>query len=115
MMPPTVMVTAAGFEETRASKARLELLGALALFESGAMKAGVVTQSYPHDGLSRPGGTERMAEAITRGKACNTDLLLDVDFFSLASEPLEALRERFGIPPKSARVRELDPHGALQA
>jgi len=98
---------------TRTPGALLGLLGALALFESGVMKAGLVTKSYPHEGLSRPGGTERMAEAITRGKACNTDLLLDVDFFTLANEPLEALRERFGIPPKSARVRELDPDGAL--
>lgn len=99
---------------TRTPGALLGLLGALALFESGAMAAGLVTRAYPGEGLSLPGGNERMAEAISRGAACNTDLLLDVDFFALASEPLETLRSRFGIPPKSARVLELDPHGALE-
>jgi hypothetical protein len=98
---------------TRTPGALLGLLGALALFESGAMAAGLVTKSYPGEGLSRPGGIVRMAEAISRGKACNTDLLLDVDFFAIANQPLEELRSRFGIPPKSARARELDPYGAL--
>jgi hypothetical protein len=98
---------------TRTPGAVLGLLAALALFESGAMAAGLLTQSFPREGLSHPGGIERMAEAISRGKACNTDLLLDVDFFPLASESLEGLRSRFGIPPKSTRVRELDPDGAL--
>jgi hypothetical protein len=99
---------------TRTPGALLGLLGALALFESGAMAAGLVTKAFAGEGLSRPGGIERMAEAISRGKVCNTDLLLDVDFFPIAHESLEELRSRFGIPPKSARVRELDPYGALQ-
>jgi hypothetical protein len=98
---------------TRTPGAVLGLLGTLALFESGAMAAGLITKAYPHEGLSRPGGIERMAEAIARGKACNTDLLLDVDFFPIAHEPLEELRLRFGIPPKSASVRALDSYGAL--
>jgi hypothetical protein len=99
---------------TRTPGALLGLVGALALFESGAMAAGLLTRSYPGEGLSKPGGVERMAEAIARGRACNTDLLLDVDFFPIAHEPLEELRIRFGIPPKSARVRDLDPWGALK-
>ncbi len=98
---------------SRTPGALLGLLGALALFESGAMGDGFVTKAYPHQGLSRPGGVDRMAEAIARGKVCNTDLMLDVDYFSMADEPLRDLRERFGIPEKSARVRELDPWGAL--
>jgi hypothetical protein len=99
---------------TRAPGAMLGLVGALALFESGAMPAGLITPAFPKAGLSLPGGVDRMAEAITRGRACNTDLLLDVDFFSLADQPLTAVRERFGIPAKSARTRALDPYGALQ-
>jgi hypothetical protein len=99
---------------SRTPGAPLGLLAALALFESGAWAAGLITKAYPGEGLSRPGGIERMAEAISRGKSCNTDLLLDVDFFPIANEPLEELRSRFGIPPKSARVRELDPYGALK-
>jgi len=99
---------------TRTPGAVLGLLAVLALFESGAMAAGLITKSYPGEGLSLPGGIERMAEAISRGKACNTDLLLDVDFFPIANEPLGELRSRFGIPPKSSRVQALDPYGALR-
>jgi len=99
---------------SRAPGALLGLIGALALFESGAMPKGLVTGAYPHEGLSKPGGSQRMAEAIARGKACNTDLLLEVDYFALANEPLEALRGRFAIPPKSEAVRALDPWGALE-
>jgi hypothetical protein len=99
---------------TRAPGALLGLLGALALFESGTMARGLITKAYPGEGLSKPGGIERMADAISRGKACKTDLVLDVDFFPLANEPLEDLRRRFGIPPKDERVFELDPYGALE-
>jgi hypothetical protein len=54
-----------------------------------------------------------MAEAIARGKACNTNLL-DVNFFELANQPLERLRTRFSIRPKSPRILELDPLGAMK-
>lgn len=99
---------------SRAPGALLGLVGTLALFESGAIPEGLVTAGTPHQGLSRSGGSERMAEAIARGRSCNTDLLLDVDFFAIAHEPLDALRERFAIPPKSAALRALDPWGALR-
>ena len=55
-----------------------------------------------------------MAEAVARGAACNTDLVLDVDFFQHANESLEEIRTRFGIQPKSAKVLELDPFGAMK-
>jgi hypothetical protein len=55
-----------------------------------------------------------MAEAVARGTACNSDLLLDVDFFQHANEPLEEIRARFAIPPKSPRILGLDPFGALK-
>lgn len=64
--------------------------------------------------LSAPGGVERMAEAVARGAACNSDLLLDVDFFQHANEPLVEIRARFAIPPKSPRIFELDPFGAMK-
>ncbi|MEM7135604.1 MAG: hypothetical protein AAF500_03445 [Myxococcota bacterium] len=99
---------------TRTPGAMLGLIGALALFESGVMRAGFVTGATPHQGLSRPGGIERMSEAITRGKDCNTDLLLDVDYFTMADEPLVDLRKRFGIPLKTDAVQALDPWGALE-
>lgn len=100
---------------SRAPGAMLGLIGALALFESGAMPAGLVTGAFPHQGLSLDGGIDRMAEAILRGRACNTDLLLEVDFFTLADEALPALRSRFAIPPRSGETKALDPDGARGA
>jgi uncharacterized protein (UPF0548 family) len=41
----------------------------------------VVSEQAGHN-LSAPGGIERLAEAVARGAACNTDLVLDVPFFS---------------------------------
>ncbi|MEM9728933.1 MAG: hypothetical protein AAF997_10130 [Myxococcota bacterium] len=91
----------------------LGLIGALALFESAIMGEGFVTVAYPGQGLSRDRGPDRMAEAVKRGNACKTDLLLDVEFFSMADEPLVDLRERFEIPPRSDWAQALDPWGAL--
>jgi hypothetical protein len=113
---PLGEIEVVSFQSTcsRTPGALLGLVGALALFESGVMPKGLVTGAYPQQGLSKPGGSERMAEAIRRGRSCNTDLLLDVDYFEIASEPLEALRERFAIPPKTPATRALDPWGALE-
>jgi hypothetical protein len=98
----------------RTSSAMLTLLAVLALFESGLMPATVVVSKQPGHSLSAPGGFERMAEAVARGTACDTDLLLNVDFFQHANEPLEALRARFAVPPKSPGILELDPWGAMK-
>ena len=99
---------------SRAPGATLGLFGALALFESGLMPQSLVVGQQAGHNLSGPGGIERMAEAVARGAACNTDLLLDVDFFQLANEPLEEIRSRFAIQPKSPRILELDPFGAMK-
>jgi len=79
---------------TRTPGAMLGLVGVLALFESGLMPAS-------HN-LSAPGGVERMAEAVARGAACNSDLLLDVDFFQHATSP-----SRKSVPdsPSHPRIR----------
>jgi hypothetical protein len=96
---------------SRSPGATLGVIGALGLFESGAFVGSHITAPQYHQGLSMPGGLERMAEAILRGKACNTDLL-DVDFFSLADQPIDKVRADFGIPPKSEAVSQWDPSGA---
>lgn len=98
----------------RTSSAMLTLLAVLALFESGLMPATVAVSKQPGHALSAPGGVERMAEAVARGAACNTDLLLDVDFFQHANEPLEEIRARFAIQPKSPTILEFDPWGAMK-
>ena len=97
---------------TKAPGGMLGLVGALALFESGAMPASLIVSDQPTHALAAPGALDRMAEAIARGNACRTDLLLDVDFFQHAATPLADLRTRFGIPPKSDAIRTLDPKGA---
>lgn len=99
---------------SRAPGATLGFFGVLALFESGLMPISLVVDKQAGHNLSAPGGIERLAEAVARGAACNTDLVLDVDFFQHAHEPLEEIRTRFGIQPKSAKVLELDPFGAMK-
>lgn len=90
----------------------LGLVGALALFESRLMPSSLIVRDQPGHALDEPGAVERMADAIARGAACRRDLLLDVDFFKHAAEPLDEVRERFGVAAKSPRIRELDPRGA---
>jgi hypothetical protein len=86
------------------------MIGAMALFESKLMARSLVVQGVAHT-LSAPGAVERLAEAVARGAACGVNLL-DVDWFARADAPLDDLRARFRIPPRSARIRELDAHGA---
>ena len=93
--------------------ATLGVIGALGLFESGAFVGSHITSPQINRGLSLPGGMERMAEAILRGKACNTDLL-DFDFFRVADQPIEKLRASLGIPAKSNAVSNWDPYGAMR-
>jgi len=52
------------------------------------------------------------AEIVARDAACNADLVLDVDFFQHANEPLEKIRGRFGIQPKIGKIFEIEPFGA---
>ena len=99
---------------SRAPGAVLGFFGVLALFESGLMPMSLVVSEQAGHNLSAPGGIERLAEAVARGAACNTDLVLDVDFFQHANEPLEEIRARFNIQPKSAKILELDPLGAMK-
>jgi hypothetical protein len=99
---------------SRAPGAMLGFFGVLALFESGLMPASLVVENQAGHNLSAPGGIERLAEAVARGAACNTDPVLDVDFFQHANEPLEEVRTRFGIRSKNAKILELDPFGAMK-
>ena len=85
---------------TRTPGAMLGLVGALALFESGVMPTSLIVHDQATHALSAPGAVGRMAEAI--------------DFFRHAGEPIEDLRARFGVSPKSQSVLELDPLGALK-
>ena len=94
--------------------ATLGVIGALGLFESGAFSGSHLAERVVQQGLSKPGGMERMADAILRGKACNTDLL-KFDFFSVADQPIEKVRAGFNILAKSESVSRWDPHGVSHA
>ena len=99
---------------SRTPGAVLGLVGVLALFESGLMprEAARARPEGPcagRDRCSRPHGRGHRP-----GQSMPESLLLDVDFFKYASEPLEGLRTQFGIPPKSRETRERDPYGATK-
>ena len=81
---------------------QLGFFGVLALFESGLMPMSLVVSEQAGHNLSAPGGIERLAEAVARGAACNTDLVLDVDFFQHANEPLELCQSAQPLPVSSA-------------
>ena len=49
--------------------------------------------------LAEPDACERFADALHRGTACKVDAL-GMDHFAIAEEPLDALRDRFGIVPR---------------
>jgi len=94
--------------------ALLGLIGALALFESEVWQGSHIVAAQHYEALTTPHGIERLAEAIQRGKACNTNLL-NFDFFAVAAEPIAALRKRLNIIPRSVLVKEIDPLGAQYA
>src|SRR5262245_63104221 len=73
---------------TRTPGAMLGLVGVLALYESGLMPASLIVSQPARHNLSAPGGVERMAEAIARGAACNSDLVIEVKFVQSTTEPI---------------------------
>jgi hypothetical protein len=73
----------------------------LGLFETGyvAMVPGVATASPGH--LQLPGGTERMGDAIRRGLLLGRDVMGGIDWFDDADTPLDDVRSKLGLAPKS--------------
>ncbi len=80
--------------------ATLGFIGAVSIFQTGLLPSLVVGPGYTHS-LEVPGGPERIADAIRRGRACRRDMFVEIDFFGVATEPLASLRERWGITPKA--------------
>lgn len=72
------------------------------LFQTGAVDsaAGIFQADPGH--LARGGMPVRLADALRRGALCtgSTDFLA-VDFWSLADQPIDDVRQHFGIVPKS--------------
>ncbi|MDG2047692.1 MAG: hypothetical protein P8J79_10795 [Halioglobus sp.] len=76
------------------------IAGQLAFYQGGIMPSALTGLHADHI-LERPGGPERVADALRRGRECTFDTYHMFDFFEVASEPLEALRQRWNFVPKS--------------
>lgn len=76
------------------------IAGQLAFYQGGIMPSALTGLHQDHI-LETPGGPERVADALRRGRECTFDTYHGFDFFSVASEPLEALRDRWNFTPKA--------------
>jgi hypothetical protein len=77
----------------------------IGLFETGYISStGFFDRNVRERNVRAPGMHQRLADAIRRGKGIcgryNVDLF-DVDYYGLAALPVEEVRGRLGIPPKS--------------
>ena len=88
-------VTAFMASASKSPGATLGFIGAVSLYETGLLQS-LVTHSY-NQTLSAPGGTERVAAAIRKGKKCCVDPLCDIDYFSIADQPLDKIRSNWGL------------------
>jgi hypothetical protein len=81
----------------------------ISLFETGYLRTGAGLFEYDVGHLSAGEGMAmRIADAMSRGAWCHDTLtgsdsidFLQLDWFSVAAQPVEALRERFQLRPKS--------------
>jgi hypothetical protein len=77
----------------------------VSLFETGALASGVGLFTPDVGHLRQRGMPERVADAMRRGAQCHGSIdFLGLDWFELASHPLEELRHEFGIGPKSTDI-----------
>ncbi len=78
----------------------------IGLFETGYISsAGFFDRDVRERNIQAPGMHARIADAIRRGKVVcdrNGVDLFDIDYGELADRPIEELRERLGVPSKSA-------------
>ena len=80
----------------------MNFLGVLSIFQGGLLKS-LVASANPHLGhdLEVGNGTERMVNALQRGRECSVDLIEGMNFFEYADHPLDSLRLKWNIPPKA--------------
>jgi hypothetical protein len=73
----------------------------LGLFQNGSIRhvAGKRIGNARSDTLTDDGAVDRFAEALRRGNACTTDVMGSVDMFARKNEPLDSIREQFGVVP----------------
>jgi hypothetical protein len=81
----------------------------VSLFETGYLRTGAGLFEYDPGHLSAGDGVAiRLADAMRRGAWCSDSEtgndsidFLNIDWFALAEQPVEAVRKRFGVRPKS--------------
>jgi len=75
----------------------------LALFQNASITTvgGKKVMIARADTLSDAGASDHLADAFWRAGQCSADPMGGVDHFALANTPLQELRERWNIPPKS--------------
>ena len=82
-------------------KGFVQLVMTLGLFQNASIThvAGKKVVIARHGTLEERGATSRFGDALHRGSICKVDAL-GIDHFAIAPEPLDELRERFGIVPR---------------
>jgi hypothetical protein len=68
----------------------------VSIYETGLLRSVVLGADYAHT-LSEPGAMQRLAAAIQRGSTCRVDPLLEADYFALADQPLDRIRQDWGL------------------
>jgi hypothetical protein len=78
------------------------LVVTLGIFQNGSIRHmfGRRVPTARLDTMSEPGAPQRFAEALRRGRHCGVDVL-GMDHFAAAAEPLESVRRRLGVAPRS--------------
>ena len=72
----------------------------IGLFETGALQSGAGLFLPDRGHLSKDGMAGRLADAMRRGASCRHDLMA-VDWFDVANQPVQDVRDLLGIVPKS--------------
>jgi hypothetical protein len=78
----------------------------LGLFQNGSIRhvAGKRVANARTDTLTDAGAVDRWVEAFRRGDRCTIDVMGKVRLFEHKDEPLESVRERFGVVPLRAGI-----------
>jgi len=81
------------------------LIAIISLFETGRLESwgnGALNADKGH--LDLPGMPERLADAIRRGRICNLDVMYGIDYFDYKDMPINEVRIKLGIVPKSEDI-----------
>lgn len=85
------------------------LMLSFGLYEAAAFKPPIFSTKPSGGTMQHPHAPEAFADSLRRGLATNEDLLVGIDHWALADEPVEALRERYHVIPKDEPEPTADP------